>query len=152
MSAGLAISAGLQIFGALKGRSDQKKAANAQAAIDAENLANLKAENTETLSRAKSDVAALESTGKARGAASGFAAGSVKASYLERLSAVHKRDIDWLETAQASNVRIAGSEASQRARIAKSNLDSSFMAGLGGGFSTGFKAFGRFQDTGGWWS
>ena len=152
MSAGLAITAGLKLYGAFKSRSDQKKAAAAQAKIDAENLANLKAENKETLSRATADVAALESTGRTRGAASGFGAGSAKTSYLDRLSAVHQRDLDWLKTAGESNVRIAGSEASQRARIAKSNMDASFLSGLGGAAGSGFQSFGRFQDTGGWWS
>ena len=152
MGVGLAVMGGIQVAGAIRGRRQGKKAAAGQAAIDAENLERIKAENAEVLSRAKSDVSSVQSTGQARAAGSGFAAGGVKTSYLDRMSKVHERDLDWLESSQESGVSIASSEAAQRARIQKDRISADFISGVAGGVSTGMGGFGRAQSTGGWWS
>lgn len=152
MGAGMAIMGGIKVAGAIKGKKDAKKSSAAQSRIDAENRQRMTKENKEVLSRARSDVASVQSTGKTRAAGSGFAAGGVKTDYLERLSAVHERDLDWLEEAQDSGVSIASSEAAQRSRIAKDRASADFIGGIGSAVGSFSGGWGRSQSTGSWWA
>ena len=152
MGAGMAIMGGIKVAGAIRGRKAGKKAGKAQARIDAENRARMISENKEVLARAKSDVSSVQSTGKTRAAGSGFAKGGVKTDYLDRLSKVHERDLDWLESAQESGVSIAGSEAAQRARLQKDRVSADFIGGIGSAVGSFSGGWGRAQSTGSWWA
>lgn len=152
MAAGMAIVGGVKAAGAIKGARDEKKAAQAQQGIDAENIARMKEENKETIKRTEERQQEIEASGRTAAAASGFAKGSSKQSYMDSLQKTHQSDLDWLKKSAESNVSIAESESAMRYDISRRRSGTNLIAGLGDAAAAGIGSYGRFQSTGNWWS
>ncbi len=152
MAAGMAIVAGVQAIGAIKGYRDQKKAAKQQRGVDLQNIERQKKEGAEQIRRTGDQQKLVESQGQVAVGASGFAKGSSADKYLESVAGVHKTELDWLKGSVKSGVDIAGRESATRYDINRRSANTGLIQGLGSAAGTAVSSVGQFKKTGNWWS
>jgi hypothetical protein len=153
MAAGMAVVAGIQAVGAVKGYRDNKKAAESANRIDEQNIARMKEENAQTIERTTEQMQNVEAQGRVARGASSFGKGSAKDAYLTFMQQTHAKDLDWLKKSAASNVNIAESERAARYDINRRNATTGLIQGLGGAASSAISSGARFKDTNNnWWA
>ena len=137
MATGFAILSGVsQVAGARKASKAQKRSAEEQAIIDAENLERERLETEESIKRTGESHAKTEATARTQVAASGFAVGSSLDKYVASMQEEHASDIDWMRTSGASREAIQKRESSARYSAGMAGAKTTMIAGIGGAANT----------------
>lgn len=110
------VSAAASIFGGISANKNAKASAKAQRKLAGEqitlgrmNIANIRAEGTETLRKTDFEQGQIEGTTQAISAASGLG-GKSRDVYMQMMHREHKREIDWIGKSIKSKSDIAWQE------------------------------------------
>ena len=152
MASGMAIAGGvIAVGGAVKNRRDIKAGASDQYAADQANIERMKLENAETIKRTEESQQQIEGAGRTVAAGTGFATGSSKDLYMDKLAKTHAEDLDWLKTSAESNIQLAGTDAANRYSAANRSASTALISGVGQGLTLGAAGVGSYQRNDGWW-